>query len=167
MNPDLMEPNGGYSVNQQEINALLDGTLVDAHGGNVDELGSGRYWLMEQYKDELENEKAFLERVRKTYRDDPDELREVINSRDFGEGVIQFAEAFIRPGRDWTPTVVWNMFRIFHEDLKDKNAQLKAQLQRCERRLALFQSEAMHDVVGKVTGVTDAIPRRHLRQYFA
>jgi len=52
-------------------------------------------------------------------------------------------------------------------ELKEEIAELKTQLQRCERRLALFQAEAMHDVIGQVTRQTDAIPRRHFHQYFA
>ncbi len=87
-----------------------------------------------------------------------------------GETVAMVADQFIN-GDDHDPWIAWAFLQGIHEEtirknavLKNENAQLQAQLQRCESRLALFQAEAMYDVIGSVTGKGE-IPRRHFRQF--
>ena len=147
-----------YNITQNELNNLVDGTLVDANGDNLDPDGCGRYWVLEEHRQDMQR-----------IAENPDMFR-----RDdlIGETVAMVADQFInQPDEPW---VAWSFLQGLHEttmnenaELKEEIAQLKGQLQRCERRLALFQAEAMHDVIGQVTRQTDVIPRRHLRQYFA
>ena len=94
-----------------------------------------------------------------------------------GEMFVQFVGNYLNLDGDDTKQIVLSIPEMLYMRAMDKIEYLEEQLQesstnlkRCERRLALFQAEAMHDTIGAFgakTGTTDAIPRRHLRQYFA